>query len=79
MTVFLIGQWDCKRLIYSSENRAAINFSLDLNHFLFAKDIITFEFLLQGKYGLMFYKIPEVGGLFSSYSLDFSDLDPCCG
>lgn len=43
---------------------------------MFLQGIITFAFLLEGKYGLTFYQTSELPtnhmGLFSSYSLEFS-------
>lgn len=49
-----------KRLIDSSEERTDLIVPWNLNHFLFAYDVIIFLFLLNVKYELMFYKIPEL-------------------
>lgn len=55
--VFMLGPWGHHKLLHSSKDRTEFNFLWDLNHFLFAYNIITFVFLVKGKqYGLKFYK-----------------------
>lgn len=60
VTLFMTGPSDYKRLAHSFEEATVFYFPWDLRHFLFALDIIKCVFLLEGKYGLTFYQMPEL-------------------
>ncbi|MGE9716420.1 hypothetical protein ACQP3F_33010, partial [Escherichia coli] len=67
-TLFMNGPWDHNRLIRPSDDRTAFNFPWDLNNFIcIGHDNICIP--IEGKCGLMFYKILKLLIMWSLFKL----------